>query len=411
MGRVFHARLSRIETVGTRLRSILRHSRLMQSARFGFYSLAYALWARLRPIDPQLVLFLSDSRAGFTGNFAFLKREVHRQSTSTRVVGVFKPKLGARRPLRELLALPQLMAQARTIVLDDYYPLIYPIRIRQGQTLLQVWHAAGAFKRVGFSRKGRPGGPTRHAIHHKNYTAVAVSSESVRRDYAEAFGVDISRVHATGVARTDAFFDGALVAESSAKVRERYGIGVDTKIVLIAPTFRGVGQLVAYYDYDNIDWSHFATQLGDDWVVLVRMHPFVQPLSYARPQVSGVIDVSHDREITELLMSADVLVTDYSSTIFEFALLRRPIVFFCPDLEQYTADRDFYYPFEDYIVGPLVAHSEDLAAAIASASVDERLDDFVERFCGACDGHSSQRITESLILWDTARLIPPFRAG
>jgi len=157
-------------------------------------------------------------------------------------------------------------------------------------------------------------------------------------------------------------------------VRRRYGVRPGQRIALFAPTFRGNGQLTATYDVDAVPWERLAGDLGDDWVVMVKMHPFVAPLSEQRPGLTGVLDVSGERELNDLLMAADVLVTDYSSAIFEYSLLRRPIVFFCPDLEEYTAARDFYYPFEEYVTGPLVADGADLARAIATAEAGHAAD-------------------------------------
>ncbi|WP_308493275.1 CDP-glycerol glycerophosphotransferase family protein [Microbacterium terrisoli] len=380
------------------LRSVLRRSRILQRWRFGPYSIAYQVVSKLTRVRPDRVVFLSDSRADYTGNFRFLREEIARQSPDAEIIGLFKRSMRARRPIRDILRLPWYTATAQTIVLDDFYPLIYPFRIRPETRLLQVWHAAGAFKRVGYSREGLPGGPTPGSIIHRNYTDATVSSEAIRPNYAEAFGIPESRVKALGVPRTDIFFDEQAVAQANREVRARYGIGDDTRIALYAPTFRGNGQLTATFDYDAIDWKALAGELGDGWAVMVKMHPFVSPLAVARPGTEGVIDVTADREITRLLMAADVLITDYSSTIFEYALLRRPIVFFCPDLEQYTADRDFYYPFADYVTGPLVTDGADLADAIRHAHHGADQEAFLQRFMGACDGHSTERITRELIL-------------
>lgn len=384
----------------TRIRAVLRRSTLLQRWRFAPYTIAYAVLRAVVPVRPGRVLFLSDSRADFSGNFEELRSELVRQppTTHVEVIGVFKPSLSSRRPLRDALRLPWLMATAQTIVLDDFYPLVYPSRIRAETRLLQVWHAAGAFKRVGFSRAGLPGGPIPGSIIHRNYTDVTVSADAIRGDYAEAFGVPEERVQALGVPRTDVFFDDEKIRDAASAVRERHGLPAEAKIALYAPTFRGNGQLTATFDYDCLDWNALADRLGPEWVVLVKMHPFVRPLDEARPDARRVIDVTRDREITELLMSADVLVTDYSSTIFEYALLRRPVVFFCPDLEEYTADRDFYYPFPRYAMGPIVRSGEDLATAISSAEPGPAQAEFVERFMSACDGRSAARIVQEVIL-------------
>lgn len=380
------------------LRSLLRGNAFLQKWRFAPYILAYALARRTTSVRDGRVLFLSDSRSGFSGNFAFLDAEIRRQDPTADIRGVFKKSLRARRPLRDLLALPWLIASAQTVIVDDFYPLIYPLNLRPQTRLLQVWHAAGAFKRVGWSREGLPGGPLPGSLAHRNYTDVTVSAEAIRGDYAEAFAVDLERVHALGVPRTDVFFDEGLVQSTAASLRKRYGIRAHQRIALFAPTFRGNGQLTATYDVDAVPWERLAADLGDDWVVMVKMHPFVTPLEVQRPNVTGVLDVSAERELNELLMAADVLVTDYSSAIFEYALLRRPIVFFCPDLAEYTSDRDFYYPFDTYVTGPLVTDGDDLAAAISSATVGPHADAFRERFLAACDGRSSERIVRDIVL-------------
>ncbi|GAA3768270.1 hypothetical protein GCM10022240_20900 [Microbacterium kribbense] len=380
------------------VRSVLRRSSILQKWRWAPYALSYAVLARFTRVRSARIVFLSDSRADYSGNLAVLRDEVMRQDPDAEVIGIFKHSLRARRPLRDMVRLPWLVATAQTVVVDDFYPLIYPFRIRPESRLLQVWHAAGAFKRVGYSRAGLPGGPIPGSIIHRNYTDVTVSSEAVRVNYAEAFGVVLDRVKPLGVPRTDVFFDARAIDDARRAVRIRYGIDDDTRIALYAPTFRGNGQLTATFDYDSVDWAALTRDLGDDWVLLVKMHPFVVPLAVARPGTSGVVDVSADREITQLLMAADVLITDYSSTIFEYALLRRPIVFFCPDLDGYTADRDFYYPFRDYVTGVPITDPGRLAGAIRTAEAGPNLDDFLERFMGACDGRSAERITRELIL-------------
>ncbi len=379
-----------------RLRGLLRRSALLQKWRFLPYIALYAMW-RLRPVAPGRIVFLSDARADFSGNFAFLRDEVRRQDPTAEIIGVFKPKLRSRRSLRDAWALPRLMATAQTIVLDDFYPLVYPLRIRPETRLVQVWHAAGAFKRVGWSRVGLVGGPAPGSLTHRNYTDATVSSESIRADYAEAYGIDIARVHALGVPRTDAFFDHDRIGAAAASVRERYDIPAGRKIALFAPTFRGDGQLTATFDVDSVPWEQLAADLGDEWAVLVKMHPFVKPLDVQRPDVVGVVDVTRDREMTELMMAADVLVTDYSSAIFEYALLQRPIVFFCPDLAEYTARRDFYRPFETYVTGPLVTDGSELGRAIRTAQASSAAG-FLAEHMSACDGRSSERIVRELLL-------------
>ncbi|MDI1795760.1 CDP-glycerol glycerophosphotransferase family protein, partial [Staphylococcus aureus] len=96
---------------------------------------------------------------------------------------------------------------------DDFHPLIYTVRFRRSQEVIQVWHAVGAFKTVGFSRTGKKGGPFIDSLNHRSYTKAYVSSETDIPFYAEAFGIKEKNVVPTGVPRTDVLFDEAYATQ------------------------------------------------------------------------------------------------------------------------------------------------------------------------------------------------------
>ena len=398
----------------SRLRAVvapLLRNRFLQRARYVLPSTGYALWCRLRPVVPGRVVLASDSRSSLSGNLGYLAADLAERYPDHEVVPLLKPRLRARRSLKDTLRLPYLLATSEVVVLDDYYPLVYAMNLRPQTTLAQVWHAAGAFKTVGFSREGQPGGPIPGSNVHRGYTYVSVSSEVVRPSYAEAFRMPLDQVHAHGVPRTDLFFDDDVVAATRERVRGELGIPEGSRVVLYAPTFRGRGQKSAYFDLEAHDWEPLrrtarggAGPAGEQGqtVVLLKQHPFVPALAPGRAAALGFQDVSSYREVNDLLLVADVLVTDYSSVIFEYALLGRPIVFFTPDLEEYVAERDFYHPFETYLVGPVARTGAQLAEAVRDALTGgvadpQRYREFVERFCGACDGGSTHRVTDALL--------------
>ncbi len=375
-----------------------RHSlkSLLQTLRQVFYILGYGVCRAVVRPRGDLVLFLSDSAAEPAGNARAVIDEL--ATRGYRVETVMRPGLRVRKSLRTHVRLCILMAQAKVIMVDDFYPMIYQIRLRPGTQLLQLWHASGAFKSMGFSRSGKPGGPIRGSKTHKNYTAAICSSKDVRGNYAEAFGIPVDKVHATGIPRTDPFFDSQLVADTTARVRAELGIAEGKELLLFAPTFRGNGQLTAHYDSAAIDWEDLANRFGDKYAIGVRMHPFVRDLPAIVAADSRFLDLSTYPDANALLMATDLLVTDYSSIIFDYALLGRPVVFFCPDLAQYTAARDFYYPFARYTYGPVAKDYAELADAITTATVDTTaLAEFNRFFVGACDGQSTARVVDQLI--------------
>ena len=169
--------------------------------------------------------------------------------------------------------------------MDDFYPIIYPLKLRKNTKLIQVWHAMGAFKTVGYSRMGKPGGPTSKSLTHKNYTAAITSSEAIRKNYAEAFDMDIEKVHAVGIPRTDIFFNQEYINNTKEKIYNKYPMLKNKKVILFAPTFRGNGQNSAYYDFSVINFNKIKVSLKDEYVFIIKLHPFIKNITEDRKSV------------------------------------------------------------------------------------------------------------------------------
>lgn len=295
------------------------------------------------------------------------------------------------------------LATARLFVVDDYYFPAYVIRPRPGTTIVQTWHASGAFKKFGLSVLDKSFGATealtRQVRIHGNYDVCLIGSAAGAAFYAEAFGQPLERFATDiGIPRTDVLLDADAVARTGAAVRERYGIAADRRVVLYAPTFRGdsVGRAVAG---PMLDLRVLHDRLGDDHVVLLRLHPFVRAGVTIPPDLAGfAIDAGDHPEINDLLLASDALVTDYSSVIFEYALLRRPMVFFAPDLEDYEGERGFYFEYRSGVPGPVVETSEEVADLLRSGAVDlARIDAFRDWAFEVADGHATERFLERIV--------------
>jgi CDP-glycerol glycerophosphotransferase (TagB/SpsB family) len=359
--------------------------------------MVYEVVAHTRALRPNSVLMATSRDARLTGNLKFVADALDPAVYSIRCFSfATRPKSVIHRA-RADLGFIVAMAQTQFTVVDDFLPLVYPIRLRPGARLVQAWHAMGAFKRVGYSRRGRYGGPPATSITHKNYTDVIVSSEQVRADFAEAFGVDLARVVATGVPRSDLFFNPSACQRVRAQLWQRYPILRDKRIILFAPTFRGKGKRTAHYPATFADFAALAAALGPRDLLVIKMHPFVTAPTLVGGTPDNVIDLSDYPELNDLLLVTDLLVTDYSSAIFDFALLERPVVFYTPDLDAYLDQRGFSDPFADYAWGPVVRRFADLPGAIATAEVDQaRLDQFKARFLNRCDGQATRRVIERI---------------
>ncbi|MCL1950505.1 MAG: CDP-glycerol glycerophosphotransferase family protein [Turicibacter sp.] len=350
------------------------------------------------PVVANRVLFLSDSRSDLSGNFEFVHKELLKRG-GYEIVSFLYPSITAKRSLKTHIQWIKYISTSKFILLDDFYPKIYRYELKGEIELVQLWHATGAFKTFGFSRLGKRGGPAVRSRNHRNYTKALVSSTNIKKYYAEAFGISENRVFATGVPRTDIFFDEGYKENITSQLYGRYPILKEKKVIMFAPTFRGLGQSTAYYDFSQLDVGLLYENLKDEYVLVMKLHPFISE----KPEIPDmyqdfVLDLSHEREINDLLFVSDLLITDYSSVCFEYSLLNRPMLFFAYDLEEYIASRDFYYPYEGFVPGPIVKTSKELVAAIKGENFElEKLAGFRERFFDHLDGESTKRVVDLIV--------------
>ncbi|WP_255513535.1 CDP-glycerol glycerophosphotransferase family protein [Homoserinibacter sp. GY 40078] len=279
---------------------------------------------------------------------------------------------------------------ARVLIVNDWLRKRY--RRRPHQHVLQTWHGT-MLKRLALDRAG-VGLRTR----------IAVRRESARWDALLTQNSYASRIFASAYAFARPTWDEGyprndrLVSESDASsVRRTLGIPADARVVLYAPTWRD--DRTEMVDY--LDLTSFAADLGDDHVLLVRGHS--RTLRYGRDlEAERLIDVTSYPNVAELLQIADVLVTDYSSVMFDFAATGRPIIFFTPDLVHYSSDlRGFYFDLLAEAPGPVVRTREELADAIADVElIRERYRAeaarWRERFTPLDDGSAGMRVVRRM---------------
>jgi len=366
---------------------------LYQKTRGIIYIILYDFHKITKKVDSKRILFLSDSRNEVSGNFLFIYNELKNEDYNVKFF--LKANLDSVKKISDKYYLTYLIATSKYIFLDDYYPIIYPLKLRKGTEVIQLWHAMGAFKKVGYSRTSS----TINSLTHRGYSSAIVSSEQIRKNYAEAFNMDLDKVLALGVPRTDIFFDDKYMEKIIKQKHQIYPQIKNKKVILFAPTFRGKGQKEGYYDFSWIDFVRFKNELKETYICLIKLHPFIKNKpDYSFEEDDFYIDLSSEREINDFLFITDILITDYSSVIFEYSFLKKPVVFFVPDLEEYKNERDFYYPIKKYIYGEIACNSEDLITKIKKPELKhEKLEEFQNFFCSACDGKSTKRIVNYFI--------------
>lgn len=188
------------------------------------------------------------------------------------------------------------------------------------------------------------------------------------------------------------------VDEVRTRTRACLGLADDETVVLYAPTFRD--RLFAEPGMPlelSLDVSRLAADLGPGVRLLTRVHYFMTD-RLVPVDVPGVVDVSWHPDISELYAAADVLVTDYSSSMFDFAVTGKPLVFYAYDLETYRdVDRGFYFDLEPVAPGPVVTNQDELTAVLTDLPgvrrrYAEQYATFRETFCALDDGHATRRV-------------------
>lgn len=360
------------------------------------------------PIKPNKVLFFSDQRAELGGNMKCLYDVMDQEKYQ--VICILRANTFIKRTFAENVRLSYHLATSQYIILDDWNRATSYMDGRPGQEIVQLWHGTGAFKTFGYSRSDRK--KSNQYGNHRNYTRAIVTSESIRWCYAEGFGMNIANVYASGFPRTDVFFDEEYINNTRRDFFNRYPDLKGRKIVLFAPTYRGENLAKCSYDFDMLDLDRIGTELGSNYAFIIKWHPAIQDkikigeLSFEiktkidtktknsmMPDRCIFLNLSEEREINDLLMICDLLITDYSSVIFDYSLLNKPIVYYTYDLNTYDEKRGFYFDIKEYIYGACAFNMNELISCIKNPVVlQDEHERFVEKFMYSCDGHCTERV-------------------
>ena len=356
----------------------------------------------LLPIRRRVVLATARV-AHLEGNLAAIAAEIRRTRPRTRVVTLLEPYSyglpGKLAYLGRVIRGTYFLRTSSLFVVDNAYLPVHVAPHRTGTTVVQVWHGVGALKRFGADTAGGLAEPERTFLH-RHYDYVVSAGEASRGPYAAALRTPVDRVLPLGAPRTDFFFDDAALAAARERVLADYPALRRGRVVLYAPTFRGRGR--AKRGAPGFDAAALRRALPPDHVLALKTHPNLDPAHEATGGFDVVIQPSH--EINEVLAATDVLVTDWSTSIYEWALLRRPLVLLVGDMADYERDPGLYLDPRTDLIGEQVSDQADLPDAIARATVDEAAwAAFVAARIEACDGGASARFVE--------RFLPTSRIG
>lgn len=377
-------------------------------SKFVFNGLYRGLSA-VRKHDGKNVLLMSETRIPIGGNLKALDdrlkergldKELHLSYSFSKTLEEGILKRG-----KNWMRLLWLIAGQDFIFVDDYVPIFQTIILRKETKLIQLWHAGVGFKSVGYSRFGRNASPHATDSCHRNYDYAIVGAKGLVPVYEEVFGIPKSQILPYGLPRLDGYLEPAKIESFRTSFYEQYPELKDKKIILFAPTFRGAGQKSAYYPWDKVDFDLAYQMCGQEYVFVIKMHPFVNKLAEIPEQYQDrIYDMSVGTDINELFYVTEILITDFSSNIYEFSLQDKPMIFYAFDKDHYQLTRGVHRTLDDFAPGKVCTTFEEVAAAIADHDFEEeRRKKFIEESFDHQEGYASDRIIDEIILGKGAK--------
>jgi len=289
--------------------------------------------------------------------------------------------------------------ESADVVVANCHLTLAPWRKRPGSVYLQTWHGT-PLKRIHRAAVAVPGEEVMAELDAEitRWDRLVSPSPAATELLRAAFGYT-GEVLETGYPRND-LLAGPDVGRRRTAARRRLGVTPGTTVVLYAPTYRD-DQVEGEDGRLGLDPAALVERLGEDHLLLLRRHYY---LGHQRglPDSDRVRDVSDHADIAELHLAADVLVTDYSSSLFDFAVTGKPVVLFAYDLDDYRDRlRGFTLDLETELPGPVVRDVDALVDVLTDlpglkATWAERYAAFRERFCSLEDGHACERLLDAL---------------
>lgn len=372
----------------------------MKEAGYFLFALLYSIFKHF-PQKKNSAFLIMTHDGGTEGNVAvtgaYLERFYHVKTEKLRRKDTsFGGPGGLYRAFRFFFLKSWAMARAEYIFMDNaFLPMAY-LKVRKETTVVQLWHGTGTIKRFGqHVNQGKLYQQEKRANENLDY--VIVNSEATRELYAGCFSVPIEKVKVLGLPRTDLLFSQKELLRRKTSFLKQFPDLMDKKLVLYAPTFRDqeAGNPKLCLDLELI-----AEKLPKEYCLGLRLHPFVAEQFHLEQDYEGrILDFSGYHNLNTLLMASDVLITDYSSIIFEYCILNRPMIFYAYDLEEFSDHgRGFYRNYEEYVPGPVVRTTEELLQVLEKKSwKKEKLREFVRDSYTYVDGKSTKRVVEFVI--------------
>ena len=296
------------------------------------------------------------------------------------------------------------MATAKVWVFDTRQPEF--LLRRKGTYYIQTWHGTPLKKLALDMDRMDMGGSTDIENYHEQFRVTCkdwdylVSQNKFSTDiFRSCFAFKDRPILQIGYPRNDILIND----NSPAKIREykeKLGLPLDKKIILYAPTWRDneYSEKGKYKFASKLDFDKAKEKLSDEYIFIVKYHYLVSDKIDWTPYKGFVYTFDETKDIAWLYLVSDMLITDYSSVMFDYSILNRPMLFFAYDLEDYKENlRGFYFDFVNDIPGPISRDTDQLIKDIKEYNEDswkEKYKNYHDKFNGIDDGHASQKVID-----------------
>ncbi|WP_165976225.1 CDP-glycerol glycerophosphotransferase family protein [Bacillus salipaludis] len=369
----------------------------------------YKLAKTMLPVNQKLILFESGLGKQYADSPRYIYEEIVRRGLKYKKVWVYNQQKRFNDPntiyvKRLSIKYYYYLARARYWVNNQNFPTY--IQKRKGTTYIQTWHGTPLKKMLNDIENVQ--GRTDDYVERvsgavKNWDYLISPSPYATKAFKSAFRYN-GEILEIGYPRNDLFYwkNNQAIAK---KVRNSLKLPEGKKVILYAPTFRdNQTDGTNNFKFDiNFDFEQMKEKLGNNYILLLRMHVVVKNKVVIPEEYKDFIfNVSSYPDIQELYLITDILITDYSSVMFDFANTKRPILFYTYDLEIYRDQlRGFYMDFEKEAPGPLLKTSDELIAAIQyiesiQKQYKNKYLDFYNKYCKLEDGFASERLVDRI---------------
>ncbi|MEV5510541.1 bifunctional glycosyltransferase/CDP-glycerol:glycerophosphate glycerophosphotransferase [Streptomyces orinoci] len=354
------------------------------------------------PIDEHLVVFEALEGRGYADSPRYIHEELLRRDLPLRAVWSYADSRegypeGVPLVRRGSWEYVRTVARARYWVDTHGFPMPFPKR--PGTRYLQTWHGQ-AFKHMGYDvpelRLAGPGRRRRHQIMVDRWDALIAPNPEFERTFVRAneYTGELLR---TGLPRNDVLvrWNEPEQRRRAAVTRERLQIPQGRQVLLYAPTFRDGARSSG--ESIRVDLAELVRGVGEEWTVVVRPH-YYERFTVPRELGHAVRDGREFTDLNDLLLASDALLTDYSSVMFDYANLGRPILLYADDYQHYRSSRGTYYDLAEIAPGPLLADTGHLVAVLGDlAAVREEWAGAYERFQARFNPLETGRSSKSVV--------------